>query len=334
MKKALRNLIIAGSLLAVIFSSGCTNETTINETTTNADISVTNENTSLARTVTVPMPGGLTSEFIFNEKGLLTNKKAEVFSGDPIDVYYTYDENSKLTNKKTLPLYPEYFDEDFICNTVYEYDENGNCILIDNNPADNSYYGSEKIIYDYDAQNRVISESHCFGNFYTEEWGTSYFYDDNGNVVKTINRNKGEPSVTSIYVYDSNKPVRKESENGETAGFTYDENGNLTAFLGNTYEYDESGRIIGVSYEDSYKETIEYNEDGRISKSNSIDPETKQITRYVEYTYFDNGNICVCLSYCEGGDDSIEGSVYTTEEVFENSVYDCYGKINFGNIIE
>ncbi len=334
MKKALRNLIIGGSLLAVIFSNGCTNKTTTNETTTDAGISVTNENTSLARTVTVPMPGGSTSEFIFNEKGLLTNKKAEVFSGDSIDVYYTYDESSKLISQKTLPLYPEYFEEDFISNTVFEYDENGNCTLIGTDSADDLYWGKGKVIYDYDEQNRVIFESHCYGDSYTEEWGTSYFYDDNGNVAKTINRNKGEPSVTSVYVYEGNKPVKKESENGETALFTYDESGNLTAFLGDTYEYDESGRIIGVSYEDSHKETFEYSEDGRISKSNSIDPETNQITGYVEYTYFDNGNICLGLSYNMSEDDTIEGTAKLTEEVFENKVYDCYGKINFSNIIK
>ncbi len=128
-----------------------------------------------------------TYEFEYNSDGLITKEITMAGGNNKImeTVENEYDENGNLI-RSVIESYGE------ISETVYEYDANGNCILID-------YIGSQgensKIIYEYDEEGKLIRESSDdFVSNYeyenglliketTENWYIEYKYYDNNRII-------------------------------------------------------------------------------------------------------------------------------------------------------
>jgi YD repeat-containing protein len=133
-------------------------------------------------------------------------------------------------------------------------------------------YDLHTIAYQYDLLSRLLSADYVPGSNLnaTPFRAYDYTYDRAGNrLSQSLSLNGGAPTVTS-YTYNAANQITN-------AGFTYDNNGNLTSDGANTYtSYDRANRLREVT---NGTTTIQYAYDGMGRRvSQTVD---SLITRYL-----------------------------------------------------
>lgn len=158
---------------------------------------------------------------------------------------YKYDEQGNLISDGDASY--EYADGKLVkrksdkVTTFYEYDKNGNEILVKD--VSNALESEEsRSTWKYDEKNQLIEEYHSW------QKGTAYYsYNDDGQKVKKIEADGKE--IT--YAYDeSGKLIAEADSDGKTA----------------TYEYNEAGKLVKKVNLDGTIKTYEYNENGTLRK--------------------------------------------------------------------
>lgn len=201
------------------------------------------------------------------------------------------------------------------------------------------YDGGYTAIFAFNANNDVLRRE----NIPWGEGNTYYTYDNEGKLIKTVNRSDDDFEEKRLFTYDENGnavkvDIYEDEELVEYYTYKYDENGNKIYeslhYGGNgeikyetTFEYDADGKlitdkeeIVGGEYDadgNLIKETVDgvnvehVYENGLLTKT-LHDGEIK-----IEYAYFDNNNIV--RIYCYETEDSIgEINICLYSEAFEN----------------
>ena len=107
---------------------------------------------------------------------------------------------------------------------------------------------------------------------------SSYFYDDNGNV---LTKSYGE-NTTVTNTYDSKNRITSTAYAGKTTNYTYDSNGQLVSANDDTYTYDIRGNITSKT-ESGTTTTFNY--------SNSSWKDELTAVNGTPLTYDENGNV-------------------------------------------
>lgn len=331
MKKLLRNLTVALSLISIICASGCTGRHSQEATAVpESDISVTEEAENPAvRTVEVDRGDNFTCVFEFDKNGLLIkeiNISARYKEGTPINqddpyvITYDYDEDGKLISKTSNNIYGTVDAKKGV--TEYIYNENGQIAQI-KRPCTMDYVKNDYDTFIYNEDGKLAGKYSFFNNRITGY--TEYEYGENGNCTQEFNVFPGERIMdTTHYEYDENgvilSSVTRNSNWEETGSETY-ENGLLTDMYytssccneirSYTYEYDSEGKMTKRTHLDSEEVDEEglltgkkvplstfftYDENGVL-----ISTESENNPYPTTYEYFDNGNIIRTTYYYDDG---------------------------------
>jgi RHS repeat-associated protein len=202
-------------------------------------------------------------------------------------------------------------------------------------------YDLHTITYQYDLLSRLLSADYVPGSNLTATpfRAYDYTYDRAGNrLSQSLSLNGAAPTVTN-YTYNAANQVTN-------AGFTYDNNGNLTSDGTNTYTWDRANRLLSM-------DTSSYAYDGvgnRVQQTVGVNvtqylldlqpglsvvlTETQgaNTTRYVHgptgiHAHKDSANNWEWM--VQDGLGSVHGVVDNTVAVLESRLYDPYG-VPFG----
>ncbi|MFN8006849.1 MAG: RHS repeat-associated core domain-containing protein [Terriglobia bacterium] len=110
----------------------------------------------------------------------------------------------------------------------YSYDLNGNVNQVVDSTA------SSTVNYTYDNLNRLSTAATA-----STAWGLSFTYDDFGNRTGQ-SVTKGSAPTSSLSISTTNNRIT-------TSGYSYDNNGNLTAMPGSTMSYDIENRMTQIT---------------------------------------------------------------------------------------
>ncbi len=199
--------------------------------------------------------------------------------------YYTYDIENNLasvTDPLGYSLMYEYNSKHKLLSVT---DKNGNispAITYDENLRVKTY-GTGGEIYTYNYLSGYTTKTDSLGNIFT------FYYDLNGNVIKTI---LPDGSEVLTYISDRVNPTRRVDANGNEWRYTYDEFGQIltaTDPLGNTtnytydsrfhkikskidpnggvwtYTYDDTGNLVKLVDPLMCETTMTYNPKGRMA---------------------------------------------------------------------
>lgn len=267
---------------------------------------------NLARTVEVPYGEG-TATFEFNEKGLLVAEEGKPWFDR--NVYYTYDEENKITEIFLDDVDGNNWENDV--KYVFEYYSDGKLKrettyeMPFNTPIEYKEY-----IYDNDRIEKINTYSYCFEKIETDIGAINtdrgeiifsnseeFIYTEVENGLEINHKHiehdfffDYENSVCEIYTagegfdtYDKDGRLILEEYSAGDMEYVYDENGLLIKELVNEgeivyeYEYENGLPVKKVCVKDEFSDA--YNKKGK----------------YVEYKYFDNGNIKVSSRYEKDG---------------------------------
>ena len=177
-------------------------------------------------------------------------------------------------------------------------------------PGDYSYI-SYFVNYNYNVNNLFVTGTYC----YKEDYGTSYVYDDEGNVVSTTDLTE----KNSTFSYENNQLSNMVNPSGSSFNYNYDETTNLltsaSSSNGQTYNfgYDSFGNMTSSTVKATNSESKEivtgatYTEDGNFLVSSTdasgntswydYNPDNYQLRgvidangNYSERTYYGNTN--------------------------------------------
>ena len=161
----------------------------------------------------------LVTKYEYDDKGNLKSR-TEQYCGCPTVVpgtsYYTYDKYGNMTSLVTPTG----------ASMTMDYDRNGNILAMKDG------LGNVIESFTYDAFGQVNTKTDSTGT-------TTYFYDDFGNVIKTIDADGG---VTTAEYYADGKLKRMVEDNGTPDDASDDEI--------STFEYDKLGREKFADYGD------------------------------------------------------------------------------------
>ncbi len=162
---------------------------------------------------------GRTEQYVYDETG----KLIQLIGKDLKSIRFAYDQQDRLVSKSP----------DGMQSSFYSYDINNNLKSITR--------GSESILFQYDAANRVTNVSYPKGRF------LSYTYDSIGRRIQM----KDQSGQTTNYQYDKDKLV------------------SLTNAAGNQivqYTYDSLGRMVKISNGNGTSAEYSYSGDGRVAR--------------------------------------------------------------------
>jgi RHS repeat-associated protein len=212
---------------------------------------------------TLTDPGG-TTEFTYDAGGRMT----EIATPDGSTRSFTFDAGSRPTEVENVT-------DSGTQTFTYTYDANGNVT------------GEGSATYTYDALNRLTS-------WYdpVTDVTTSYAYDAGGNLTEVE-----EDSVpTETYTHNAGDEITN-------TGYTYDDNGNLTADGSFTYTYDGDNQVVEVDEGETTIATMTYDFTGRRSSLT-----TSAGTTYFHYAGSflvaesdENGDVTATYAYTPGG---------------------------------
>ncbi|MBO5290554.1 MAG: RHS repeat protein, partial [Clostridia bacterium] len=177
-------------------------------------------------------------------------------------------------------------------------------------PGDYSYI-SYFVNYNYNVNNLFVTGTYC----YKEDYGTSYVYDDEGNVVSTTDLTE----KNSTFSYENNQLSNMVNPSGSSFNYNYDETTNLltsaSSSNGQTYNfgYDSFGNMTSSTVKATNSESKEivtgatYTADGNLLVSSTdasgntswydYNPDNYQLRgvidangNYSERTYYGNTN--------------------------------------------
>ena len=171
-------------------------------------------------------------------------------------------------------------------------------------------YSAVKIslAYDYNANEAYFDGIQLF----REEFGASYTYDEDGNIVSVVDLQK----KTTTYEYASND-LTKIIENGSPKmTYEYDDHHNVTKAMSatgltSTFTYDTSGNNTSVSIsngEVTMSSSAVYSDDG-----NRLVSTTDAVGNVTTYNYNANTNVLVSVKYPNGESTKTE---YTYDSMY------------------
>lgn len=186
-----------------------------------------------------------TCNYTYNPSGKVTSISCEYSDGYQEEIEYVYDQNNNLILETTI------FD-DITTFYKYYYNEKGletKKIIMDSN----GFYALHK--KSYDSNNNEIKidliineESYTINSTYTEDNKIlkrvkldennnqvgleEFFYDQNGNLIKTNFAENNLLSLSIEYTYNEknqlvSKNIKESSDRFSTYSYTYDDNGNI-----------------------------------------------------------------------------------------------------------
>lgn len=227
-------------------------------------------------------------------------------SGADATIKTQWDYDTSVSNR--YPSFPVSYTDAMGKKTEYEYDENGNVILVkdpmvlkdpaENLPMTREYYANGQIKKVTDKNGRITQY------FYEDEYKNltrvvdplggeaRYSYDAAGRRTAVTNAR----GFTTTYEYDLNDNLSKTTDPlGNQAGSEYDENNNLTKTVdakghATFFEYDAKDQLLSRTDAGNHRVTYAYDALGR---RNSITDENGQITRY---EYDEEGNLIKILT--------------------------------------
>ena len=225
----------------------------------------------------------------------------------PTPVVYTKDDGR-------LKMEETYNSNGLLFSTIiYEYNENGQLVKQAEFGIDDAPTGYKSFEYDSNGR-KTLMTSFVVENDeeYSEEYRTSYEYDNGGNLIKAASTKDGKTVSVTAYEYKNGLCVDEKNYEGES--FVASEY---------KYEYDTEGRktrcvridnIEGDTTENRYT----YTSDGLLLADLSYGDDGKVISR-TEHSYDDSGNDLKLSVYdAKGGLISSTSNEYT---------YDDYGNI-------
>jgi len=196
--------------------------------------------------------------------------------------------NGQVLSQSFDQLYrPEGIVAGAILDFGYTVDPVGNITTISDNLDD-----TKNRSFIYDDLYRLTQATGIFGTI-------GYTYDNVGNrLSRTVD------GQTDTYQYQSGKNRLDQITGANPQGFTYDANGNTTAFGDQTLAYNQNDRLIKVTENSTVKGEYTYNGNGqRVKKVSSGET--------VIYHYDRFGNLI--------GESTIEG-IFTSEYIYLNSM--------------
>jgi RHS repeat-associated protein len=293
-------------MYTTLTSSGETTSTTYNDAF--LPVSYTDEY-GTTTTYTYDSKYNILTETVENETTTYTYDGAGhllsmVVSGgdDDYDTYYTYDNNGRVTHE-------QYGDS----HQYFTYDTHGN-VLVNatlkedyEGTAPSSYDSSltcfDTLVYTYDSNGRVLTETYSSGESYT------YTYDTAGNVTQetyTKIENNDPVSTVTTYTYDSLGNLLTTTTGNDSSTYTYDaagrtllsnENGECTRIL-----YDNLGRVVqeiepqdydstkeGLPTENTYADANVGHRYVYDSTTGNLTSETNRLGVQTLYTYYSTG---------------------------------------------
>ena len=151
-----------------------------------------------------------------------------------------------------------------------------------------------QLIYDYN-MNKVYFDGI---QLYKEQFGTSYTYDDNGNIISVVDLQK----QTTEYEYSNNNLTKQTLPSGAALTYTYDSYHNVKTAksaegLSYSFEYDKYGNNTSVSIVNGSSKitsTATYSSDG-----NRLVSTTDALGNTTTYNYNANTNVLEWVQYPE-----------------------------------
>ncbi|MFN8008409.1 MAG: RHS repeat-associated core domain-containing protein [Terriglobia bacterium] len=262
-------------------------------------------------------PGGETRDWVkdvvYGPAGEITQMKYwyENIGGDH---YYVetlgYNSSLQLTSLDARTT-PNNFLEPLVTQS-YSYDLNGNV----NQVVDSTT--STTVNYTYDNLNRLDTAATA-----STAWGLSFTYDDFGNRTGQ-SVTKGSAPTSSLSISTANNRIL-------TSGYSYDNNGNLTAMPGSTLTYDIENRmtqITGSFGTENYKYGPDNN---RLRKTRGT-----SIDHY--YFYGAYGELLgVYVPYTSGGitygNKTVERNVYFAGKPIRSKQTDMFGTVTDAAVV-
>lgn len=304
------------------------------------------------------------SEFV-NGK-CVENPSAEVL---PIDTLRSIIIQTGANYDSLVNIVDRYCPEYFLTSSVY--DSLGRLLSLKDNYRDKTYH--------YNAEGKI----ECWVNWRDDDEYTdnrnlnaphnrketfNYYYDNNGNLKKTVSKSPILGKSITKYEYDAEgreirktflckdgfcrgreKTLKSYKDNKITEKFTAKwSNCGWTRSYTITWLLDDKGKPIEKNYDcettvDHEKTLYEYDSCGRVTKESSVDFETDSIWRIDSYIYDNNGNLVEYTIWSEGNwykTDKYEYDIHNhiTRYVFDNRHYRSEEKYEYeydeyGNII-
>lgn len=228
-------------------------------------------------------------EWLYDEAGNPVRETTYQANGsEETRIERTYEGNLLMTETSYRDTYL------LISQTTYEYDANGNELLMDKqemfperrestydangNCIKQIFYDSDgeksQRLYRYDEQNRLIWEEESFRPAYWEASG--YSYDEAGRIDRTTKHLYGAVVSIGVNTYD---------EEGKLVEQTWLDSEGDPVYEYYTYSYDENGNLVQELYYSNYGDVYPWTE--------------------TTYAYDENGNRTENLEWSGFGDEKI-----------------------------
>ncbi|MFN8008459.1 MAG: RHS repeat-associated core domain-containing protein [Terriglobia bacterium] len=252
-------------------------------------------------------------DVVYGPAGEMTQKKYW-YENFGVDSYYVetlgYNSSLQLTSLDARTA-PDNYPQALVTQT-YSYDLNGNVNQIIDSTAGTT------VNYTYDNLNRLSTAATV-----STAWGLSFTYDEFGNRTGQ-SVTKGSAPTSSLSISTTNNRIT-------TSGYSYDNNGNLTAMPGSTMSYDIENRITQITGgfgTDNYK----YGPDNsRLRKTRGT-----SIEHY--YFYGAYGELLgVYAPYTSGGitygNMTVERNVYFAGKLIRSKQTDMFGTVTDAAVV-
>ena len=286
------------------------------------------------------LSGMQSTTYTYDEKGNLI-KEVDVYVNQSSQIYeYVYDAEGRILKKIRIDTNSQQYTDE------YTYDSTGKLIaLLQTNPSGKATAHT----YTYDADGNRVGETVVhpdrFRSFYTyaadgelilrvkvsgdgQEWARyELTYDENGRLLRKVDRMHGSYEKAEDYSYDENgnlvQMLKNDGCTTQTYTYTYDERGNrltethvapggvVRSVIEHTY--DTNDRLIQTKKGDTVT-TYAYDEEGHLMRKEEVLPGGKK--NVFAYTYNERGRLIESL---------ITRVLSSGKENNYRYVYDAYG---------
>ncbi len=163
-----------------------------------------------------------------------------------------------------------------------------------------------KLVYNYNVNTVYFDGIQLF----RENYGSSYTYDENGNIISVVDLQR----KTTTYEYIDNKLTKEILPTGVVVRYSYDPYRNLiymntTTGLRYSFVYDQYGNNTVVSADGEIISRAAYSDDG-----NRLVSTTDAAGKVTEYGYDENTNALLWVQYPE--DTETTRTNYTYDDIF------------------
>lgn len=217
----------------------------------------------------------------------------ETFTSKGTVTEYRYDENGDKVSETVR--YPDKPDETLYREYSTQLQEDGSKIVSESQTmlqATGEPISSETFEYEYNPNGLLIRKTGFKNGEYQDE--ILYEYDDNGNLISQSEGNpeSGATSLAKSYEYDDAGNLIQETQ--------YDFDGNVNQYW--TYEYDQDGKqTVKHNYNPAGEEILEavecqwkyeYDGEGRVAEEWQESVASGRKYEWYQYEYDEYGNLC------------------------------------------